>query len=131
MTPEYIIVDPFDNRPKLLAEAEIISVSKNILTLNNENETEYRLATVEVTMPHDNSVQRGTTMIYEKLMDLMEYTKGDSITLMVEIDGEYAGYSKVYLAASAALDVSAFAQYAGVAPRGGKAGGPRRPKITT
>lgn len=130
MTPEYIIVDPFDERPKLLAQATIRSISKNILTLNNDNETEYRLANVEVTMPHDGSTQRGTTMIYEKLMDLMEYEKDDEITLLIEIDGEYAGYSKVYLAQSAALDVSAFAQYAGVAPKGGqpaaRAAAPRR-----
>jgi len=116
--PDYIIVDSFDNRMKLLAEATIVSISKNVLTLNNAKNTEYRLANVRVTMPHDGSVQKGTTMIYEKLMDLMEYEKDDTITLLVEIDGEYAGYSKVYLAQSAALDVSAFLQFAGVSPSG-------------
>ena len=116
--PDWIIVDSYDNRMKLLAEATIVSISKNVLTLNNAKETEYRLANVQVTMPNDGTVQRGTTMIYEKLMDLMEYEKGETLTLLIELDGEYAGYSKVYLAQSAALDVSAFAAFAGVAPSG-------------
>jgi hypothetical protein len=124
--PDYIIVDSYDNRMKLLASATIVSISKNVLTLNNAKNTEYRLANVQVTMPHDNTTQRGTTMIYEKLMDLMEYEKGEELTLLIELDGEYAGYSKVYLAQSAALDVSAFAQFAGVSPKGEAADKPAK-----
>ncbi|HSD08871.1 phospholipase D-like domain-containing protein [Flavobacterium sp.] len=112
--PDYIILDPNDQRFKLLAQAEIISVSKNIKTLNNDKATGYRLANVKITMPNDGSVQKGKTMIYEKLMDLMEYEKGDELTLLIEIEGKYAGYSKAYLAKSANLDVSAFESYAGV-----------------
>lgn len=114
MMPEWIITDEYDGRNKLLASATITHISKAPLTLNNDKQTEYRLANVIVTMPHDGTTQKGTTMIYEKLMDMMEYEKDDEITLLIEIDGDYAGYSKVYLAKSSALDVSAFAAYAGV-----------------
>lgn len=112
MKPEWIITDEYDGRQKLLAEAIVNSVSTK--EMSNSNGTKYYLANVTVTMPHDGSTQRGTTMIYEKLQDMMEFDKGDAITLLIEIDGEYRGYSKVYLAKSAALDVSAYAEYAGV-----------------
>ena len=116
--PDFIILDSYDDSYKLLAKAIITRISEKQFQLNTDKKTEYRLADVEVTMPHDGSVQEGTTMIYQSLIDLMKYEEGDKITLLVQIEGEYAGYSKVYLPKSSPLDISAFAKYVGVSPKG-------------
>lgn len=96
---------------ELIVDATIVSLGKKVLT--NKNDTEYRIATVKAVMPN-GSAQKGSTLIWEKLQDANEYEAGDEIQLAIQLDGEYAGYSKIYLGGASRFDVAEFATEVGV-----------------
>lgn len=108
-----IKVNDYTGEKELIVDATIVSLGKKVLTMKNDKQTEYRIATVKALMPN-GSTQKGATLIWEKLQDANEYEAGDEIQLAIQLEGEYAGYSKIYLGGASTFDVSEYASAAGV-----------------
>ena len=106
-----IQVNEYTGEKELIVEATIVSLGKKVLS--NAKGTEYRIATVKATMPNGKS-QKGSTLIWEKLQDANEYEAGDEIQLAIQLDGEYSGYSKIFLGGASRFDVAEFATEVGV-----------------
>lgn len=104
-------VNDYTGLTELIIPAVINNVSNKVL--KNTKDTEYRIAGVTATMP-DGSTQKASCAIWEKLHESNEYAKGDEIMLAIQLEGEYAGYSKIYLEGASRFDVSAFVADAGV-----------------
>lgn len=106
------VLNEFTQLEELIVDAVIQSVGNKVLT--NTKGTEYRIATVVANMPNGKT-QTGSTCIWEKLHEANEYEKGDVVSLAIQLDGEYAGYSKIFLEGSSRFDVAEFIATEGVA----------------
>jgi hypothetical protein len=104
-------VNEYTGENELIVDATIVSLGKKVLT--NSKGTEYLIATVKATMPN-GTTQKGSTLIWNKLQEANEYESGDDIQLAIQLDGEYAGYSKIFLGGASKFDVAEFATEVGV-----------------
>jgi hypothetical protein len=104
-------VNEYTGEKELIVDATITSLGKKVLT--NAKNTEYRIASVKATMP-DGKTQKGSTLIWEKLQESNEYEPGDEIQLAIQLEGDYAGYSKIFLGGASKFDVAEYATEVGV-----------------
>lgn len=85
--------------------AKLVRISNNKLT--NSNQTEYQIATVAVTYP-DGTVKESESIIYSKqIASLPEvFCAGSEVEIAVQIEGNYAGNSRVSLPKARKIDLT-------------------------
>jgi hypothetical protein len=90
---------------EVIVDATIKSVSK--IPLKNSNDIEYFVAQIVAHFPDGD--QKGSTCIWATIQDMNEFDAGDEIQLAVQLEGKYAGYSKIHLAGAQRFDVAKYA----------------------
>lgn len=103
---------------KTIAGADRFNKKKST---KHPNGTPYRIATAEVEYPNGTKAIVGTSIFSESLKTHPEsFAVGQTVQMAVQMDGEYAGYSRLQLPELARFDVSTFEGMEATAPAVGE-----------
>ena len=85
--------------------AKVVRISSNKLT--NSNQTEYQIATVAVTYPN-GTVKESESIVYSKQIESLPevFCAGSEVEVAVQIEGAYAGNSRVSLPKARKIDLA-------------------------
>jgi hypothetical protein len=110
-----IRINDFNQQREFIINAKIVSIAatdrlNKKISVKHPNGTPYRIATAEVTYPSGKQEVIGSSIFSESLRANPDaFMLGATVQMAVQMDGEYAGFSKLELPTLAKFDVSIFA----------------------
>ena len=106
-----IILNKETNIREGFVNGTLKSISEDVRTLDNAKKTPYQWAKVEIVYPNGGGTAIVDSMLWTASLASTakdSFTPGSTVSLAVQLDGDYAGTSKVGLPTIQKVDISMF-----------------------